>query len=282
MIKLIALDLDGTLVNESLEISARTLDVLRRVEAEKGVKVVLATGRMFPSAIPFARTLGVTSPLIAYQGAMIRDIRESLADVLSHPILFHRPIELEITRKIIDIVQEQDLHANIYINDRLYTTRFNPNSTYYQKISGVVPQQADDLLAILTEAPSKIMIIDDACDRLVSHLREAFPATLSICKSRYNFCEIVDASVSKWQAIQHLMQEWDIRPEEVMAIGDQENDLSMLEGAGIGVAMGNAPDNVKERANYVTESIDHDGAARAIEKFVYGHLPLQDPEAVGS
>lgn len=276
MIKLVALDLDGTIVNEQLEISAATMQMLQRVQDEKGVKVILATGRMFPSTLPFARTLGLKEPVISYQGAMIRDIADLLENVLHHPILFHQTIELDVAKALMGFITEQSLHANVYVNDQLFTTHLNPHSKYYQNISGVVPQEAEDLLSVLTAPPSKVMIIDDRCDEIVQALRSQFSAHVSVCKSRYNYCEIVHQSVSKWQAIQHLLTQWQIRPEEVMAIGDQENDLPMILGAGIGVAMGNAPDEIKAQANYVTEDVNADGAAKAIEKFVYGHLPLED------
>ena len=88
------------------------------------------------------------------------------------------------------------------------------------------------------------------------------------------FAEIIDVSASKWNALQTLAQEWGILPAEIMAIGDQGNDLSMIQHAGIGVAMGNAPDDVKQHANYVAPPIGEDGVADAIERFVLGHMPL--------
>ncbi len=280
MIKLVALDLDGTIVNERLEISEATIAMLQRVQREKGVKVIIATGRMFPSTLPFARTMGLLDPVISYQGAMIRDVSAQLENVLDHPILFHQAIDPDVSRRIIDFIQEHKLHANLYVNDNLFTTMLNPHSIYYKNISGVVPQEALDLHAVHTAPPSKMMIIDDhRCDEIVEALNRDYSLHISVCKSRYNFIEIVHSSVSKWQAISNLIDQWDIRPEEVMAIGDQENDLPMITGAGVGVAMGNAPEHVKAMANYVTDSVDNDGAARAIEKFVYGHLPLEDPDS---
>lgn len=278
MIKLIALDLDGTIVNDKLEISQPTLAMLHRVRTENNVKVILATGRMFPSTIPFARTIGLSDPVISYQGAMIRDISSPLENVLEHPILFHQAIDVEIARAIADVVHEHDYHTNLYVNDQLFTTHLNPNSLYYQNISGVVPQEARNLHHALTGPPSKIMIIDDRCEAIVEHLQSRFSAHVSICRSRHNYCEIVHHSVSKWLAIQQLIEQWGIKTHEVMAIGDQENDLSMIRGAGVGVAMGNAPQHVKAQANYVTDHVNDDGAAKAIEKFVYGHLPLEDTE----
>jgi Cof subfamily protein (haloacid dehalogenase superfamily) len=277
MIKLIALDLDGTIVNSQLEISERTIATLQRLQNEDDVKVVIATGRMFPSTIPFARTMGLTSPVISYQGAMIRDISQVIGNILEHPILFHRGIEMDTARELVDVIHKEGYHANLYVDDQLFTTHLNPHSRYYQNISGVVPQEARDLHRVLTGPPSKIMIIhDEDCGEIVDNLQRHFSAHVSVCRSRHNYCEIVHWDVSKWKALEQLMEIWDIRPEEVMAIGDQENDLSMITAAGVGVAMGNAPDNVKAQANYVTAPVDEDGVVAAVEKFVYGHMPLKD------
>lgn len=267
-IKLVALDLDGTVVNEALAVSPAVKAVLNHLEQDLGVKVVLATGRMFPSTLPFARKIGVLNPVISYQGGMIRDIRDPLENPLDHPILFHKTIAMNVAHDIVDYVTAEGLHTNVYVNDNLYTSALNPKSEYYKTIAGVTPQEAKDLHAILTTEPTKMMIIDDRCDTIVQHLRETYPVGVSVLKSRHDFCEIVNPHVSKWQALSQLMVTWGILPEEVMAIGDQENDLSMIEAAGIGVAMGNAPDHVKAQANWVTESIEHDGVLKAVERFV--------------
>ncbi len=270
MIKLVALDLDGTIVNEELEISPATTSLLRKIQAEKQIKVVLATGRMFPSALPFAYQLGLMDPVISYQGAMIRDINQFQENAKHYPTLFHQAIDVNVAKTIVDLIHEHAFHANMYVDDQLFTTELNQHSLYYQKISGVVPQEARNLHTVLTGPPSKFMIIDDRCDEIIDILHNQFSNSVSICKSRHNFCEIVHASVSKWRAIERLMEQWDITADEVMAVGDQENDLSMIKGAGVGVAMGSAPDHVKAQAHYVTETVDEDGVVKAIHKFVYG------------
>jgi len=268
MIKLVALDLDGTIVDENLQISEQTLEMLTYIREDKQVHVVLATGRMFPSTVAFARRVGVTDPVISYQGGMIRDISGNLENILDHPILFHRPVDMEVSRSIIDFIHAEGVHANLYVNDQLFTTHHNANSDFYRSISGVTPIEAKNLHIVLTGPPSKMMIIDDRCDEIIATLQEKFPTEVSLCKSRATFCEIVHPTVSKWLAISYLMEEWDINADEVMAIGDHENDIPMIQGAGVGVAMGNAPENVRAKADYVTDTVDNNGAVKAIEKFV--------------
>lgn len=277
MIKLLALDLDGTIVNDALEISDATLAALSKVQREAGVKVVIATGRMFPSTLPFARRLGTLAPIICYQGGMIRDVNQSVfhlddhnePDLTQYPVRFHQPIALDVAQAVAHLAAEQNLHINLYVNDTLHTTHFNPDSLYYQKISGVKPVHTPHAPDALTAAPTKLMIIDDQCDRIVDELKQAYVNQISVCKSRHNFCEIVDARVSKWTAIEQLIQDWGLAADEVMAIGDQENDLSMITHAGLGVAMGNAPDHVKAVAKFVTRSIDEDGVVHAINTLIH-------------
>lgn len=275
MIKLVALDLDGTIVNDRLEVSPRTLKLLNHLITQTDVKVVIATGRMFLSALPFAKTIGVKEPLIAYQGAMIKSLDEH------YTMRYHQPIPLATARNLMEFLIGESFQVNLYLGDALWTTPQNEHSTFYAKAAGVIPQFTPDLLGILNEAPSKIMVIDDhRVDELMQILNQKFHGHLTYCRSRSNFCEMIDVSCSKWNALQQLMKEWDILPEEVMCIGDQGNDISMLTGAGVGVAMGNAPDDVKAIANYVTDPIDKDGAAKAIEKFVLGDMPFAERPAV--
>lgn len=270
MIKLVALDLDGTLVNDQLKIAPRVLKILRHLIVNTDVKVVIATGRMFFSALPFAREIGIVEPLVTYQGAMVRALDAN------YSLRFHAPIELSLAQEVLKMLVADSYDVNLYMDDQLWTHPNNKFAEFYMRTAGVTPNYHEDLLFCLDRPPTKLMVIDnDRLDSLLTHLGEHYPTRLSFCRSRTNFCEIIDISASKWNALYHLAQEWGIQPEEIMAIGDQGNDLSMIMHAGIGVAMGNAPDEVKKHANFVTTSIDQDGAAEAIERFVLGNLPLK-------
>ncbi len=272
MIKLVALDLDGTVVNEQLRISPRVLSVLSHLINHTHVKVVIATGRMFMSALPFAREIGIREPLVAYQGAMVRALDDAFT------MRAHTPIQLDLARELLAILLEDKYHVNVYMNDDLWTRPDNHHAAVYMRTAGVEPIFTEDLLGCLTLAPTKLMVIDDhRVDVLLEYLSCNFLNRLSFCRSRTNFCEIIDVSASKWNALKQLADEWGILPKEIMAIGDQGNDVSMISHAGIGVAMGNAPDDVKALANYVTTPIDQDGVAEAIEKFVLGGMPLESP-----
>jgi Cof subfamily protein (haloacid dehalogenase superfamily) len=270
MIKLVALDLDGTIVNEHLQIAPRVRKLLNHLVTQTDVRVVIATGRMFLSALPFARHIGVVEPLVTYQGAMIRNLDDG------HTMRFHAPIPLTLAHEVMSMLVEDRYDINLYMNDELWTSPRNRFANSYAKTSGIEPLLHENLLECMTHAPTKLMVIDDdRIDTLLGYLNERFLGRLSFCRSRSNFCEIIDISASKWNALKSLADEWGIAPEEILAIGDQGNDLSMIRHAGIGVAMGNAPDEVKQFANYVTKTVEEDGAAEAIERFVLGHMPLE-------
>ncbi len=270
MIKLVAVDLDGTVVNESLQIAPRVREALNHLVTQTDVRVVIATGRMFYSALPFAEQIGIVDPLIAYQGAMVRQLNEA------RTLVSHTPIAMPLATELLERLLSQNFDVNLYMNDQMWTNPGNKHVEFYRRTSLIQPQYTDDLMASLTTAPTKLMVIDDErLDGLLEFLSEHYATRLSFCRSRSNFCEIIDFAASKWNALNGLAQQWGIQPDEIMAIGDQGNDLSMIEGAGIGVAMASAPDYVKAVANFVTTSIEEDGVANAIDRFVLGKQSVE-------
>jgi Cof subfamily protein (haloacid dehalogenase superfamily) len=266
-IQLIALDLDGTVVNEELEISPRVINTLQTVLKQTPVKVVIATGRMYSSSLPFADEIGLSGPIVAYQGALIRE------HGTSKNILEHTTIPPELAARALDLLLKNDYHVNLYHSgpdgDCLYTNDIDTYSRYYSKITGVRPTVLNDLREALDKDPTKFLIIDDhRIDQLLEDLNKEFDGALNVCKSRHNFCEIIHQDASKWNALMTLAKQWGIPPEAIMAIGDHGNDHSMVSQAGIGVAMGNGSDELKSVAKFVTKTIDEDGVAFAVEKFV--------------
>jgi Cof subfamily protein (haloacid dehalogenase superfamily) len=271
-IELLALDLDGTLVNQALQLSPRTCAAIAAVQSQTNVRVMVATGRMFPSALPFVQQLGLTTPVVVYQGAMTRawPSAEANGDLRAYPLLDHRPIPLGLAQDVLAFLDQHGYHTNVYIHDVLYIRPSNPFAETYKQVSGVAPTVVDDLPGHLTAPPSKLMVItpDGAMPALIDGLRQRYGTRLNVCASRHNFCELIDTTASKWAAIWQLAQTWGIPADNIMAIGDQDNDRSMLEAAGLGVAMGNAPAFIQALANVVTDTIDNDGAAQAIERYI--------------
>ena len=269
-IKLIVTDLDGTVVQHDLSVSHRVQKAINTVCINTDVRVVIATGRMFPSALPYSGKLGLDTPIITYQGAMVR---QSSAP---HSVLYHEPVPLTLAKQVLALCRELDLHLNVYINDKLYT---EPHPIYveeYRATAAIEPNVVEPMENVLMLPPTKLVVIDNDPDKLLTMKEELGlrfgKQTLGWCQSRRNFLEITAPQVSKWRAVMELADIWAIRPEEILCIGDQDNDSAMIEQAGLGVAMGNAPRAVKAKADVITGSIDEDGAAQAIEALVLNPL----------
>jgi Cof subfamily protein (haloacid dehalogenase superfamily) len=263
--KLLALDLDDTLLNEELKISSRNIEAIRDV-AQKGVMVTLATGRMFRSALPYARQLELDLPLITYHGALIKQAGSSL-------VLRHCPVPLEMALEILSLGEEKEFHLNLYLDDRLFIKEENENTRYYQQIASIPVETVGNLTRFLLEkkvGPTKLTIInmEGRIDELQQMLQAKYLSRLSVLQSRPYFLEITHRRSTKGQALNFLAQKRGILQEEVIAIGDSYNDIDMLEFAGLGVAVANAPPQVKNAANVVTRANTEDGVAVFLEEYI--------------
>lgn len=263
-IKLIAMDLDDTLLDDSQQLTKRTQIVLRQA-MDAGVAVTIATGRMFQSALPFALQLGITLPLIAYNGALIRDR-------LSGETIFHRPIEIGLAQELADLFRQRGWYLQKYVDDRLYVSELDENACFYADYAKVeaISQGAD--FYRMTAEPTKMLSMGEPEELAViaAELTAKYNGRLYLASSKRRYLEMVDARVNKGQALGFLAGLLGVAQSEVLAIGDSMNDVDMLEYAGIGVAMGNANPRVKAAADFVTLRNSEDGVAAAVEKFVLG------------
>jgi len=259
--KLIAADLDGTLRAEQHPFTPRLRDAVRRAQA-RGVRVVIATGRIYRTAAPFARDLGLTDAIICNHGATIRDAGSS-------EILFEKQVPLDLAREIIARASD-DLTVIACVEEEFYTPHLSVDA---QKFVGsyrdhlhVVP----DLARSLCGEPQKILFVSDesVTASLFVELKIRFGSLLQVVQSFPLYVELTHREASKGNAVAWLARRWNIAREQVIALGDQGNDCSMIEWAGLGVAMGNAIDSVKALADFVAPRADEDGAAAVIEKFV--------------
>ncbi len=264
MIRCIAIDLDDTLLRSDLEISNEDKTAIRQAIAA-GVKVLLASGRMVSSMRRYVEELQLDVPLIAYNGAIIRE-------AISGQTLYHRPVPLEHALTLIDAFRAADIHLNAYVDDQLYMDQLTVWGERYAANAGVPPHPVGDLKAFLKEPPHKMLGVGEveAIDRIQAQLRTEYGAALQFVKSKPTYLEILAPGVSKGLALQELATTWGLDRGEVMAIGDAPNDLSMVEWAGVGVAIGNAAAVVKERADLIVADHDHNGVAEAIQRAVFG------------
>jgi Cof subfamily protein (haloacid dehalogenase superfamily) len=268
-IKLLVVDIDGTIAGESNNLSQKVLQAIAAVKA-KGIQVAIATGRMYRSALRFHQQINSTLPLLAYQGAWIQD-------PTTQKIHRHLAVNREMAEKLLDYFEQPQLRSllsvHFYINDELYVRELTRETEIYAERSGIVPIPVGDLRSSLSNEPTKILALCDDIDiikDLLGNLRRQYtPAELYLTTSVATFFEATNPLVNKGTAVRYLAEEMlGLQRTNVMTIGDNFNDLEMLEYAGIGVAMGNAPEEVQAIAQWVAPSVEKDGAATAIEKFL--------------
>jgi Cof subfamily protein (haloacid dehalogenase superfamily) len=268
-IQLLVLDIDGTIAGESNQIRPAVKQAIRAAQV-KGVQVAIATGRMYQSALRFYQEVGSSLPLLAYQGAFIKS-------PVDEKVYCHYPVSRETAHQMLDYFEQTELKRflsiHFYIDDQLYVREITSETEAYAERSGVVPIPVGDLRQVLDREPTKILALSDdteLIDRLLTSLRQRYtPAELYFTKSVATFFEVANPLVNKGVAVRYLAEEMlGLRPENVMTVGDNFNDVEMLEYAGIGIAMGNAPAEVQTYANWVAPSVEADGAAVAIEKFI--------------
>jgi Cof subfamily protein (haloacid dehalogenase superfamily) len=268
-IKLLVLDIDGTIVGCNNEINETVKKAVQVVQA-KGIQVAIATGRMYRSALRFYKDLGATLPLMTYQGALIKD-------PATETVHRHWTVPKSYVLQLLDYFEQPELRSQLsvhfYIDDQLYVREITPETEAYIDRSSVTAFAVGDLRTVLDTEPTKILALCDDSD-LISHtlntLRQRYePAELYLTTSVATFFEATNPLVNKGTAVQYLAEEYlGLKPENVMTIGDNFNDVEMIQYAGIGVAMGNAPDGVQAMANWVAPTVEEDGAVAAIEQFL--------------
>lgn len=264
LIRLVATDLDGTLLNHEWKISRNNIQAIRQALV-LGVKVTLATGRMAISSRKYAREIGLDVPIITYHGALVEQ-------ALSGEILYRKVVPVELAAEIVEWLHKKDIHTQIFIKDRVFTRKANDHSEAYAKMSGVRVEEAD-LFKLLEQEPEgleKILCIggEDLLKSTSEELKEIYGNRLHFTSSNPYFFDMIDKEVHKGNALKALSERFNIRPEEVMAIGDSINDTEMITFAGLGIAVENAHPSIKKVADYITASNNQDGVAKAIHKFI--------------
>jgi Cof subfamily protein (haloacid dehalogenase superfamily) len=254
--KVVALDLDGTILPPGLELTELTIHTLEAAR-RAGVRILIATGRMHCSALPYARRLGLSEALVSYQGALIKHITTG-------ETLYHRPIPLDLALEVLGPLEAEGHSLNVYVDDELYVRDWTDDVRRYQRISRVPVHAVGTLSRYLTVPTTKIVVTGDPLmlDELVERLQEAFGDRLYVAKSLPFFLEIASPEVSKSSALALLGRRYGFAPADVVAFGDSFNDTDMLRWAGLGVAMGNAPEPVRAAADAVCAAVDEDGVAR--------------------
>ncbi len=269
-IKLLVVDIDGTIAGESNQIGNRVKNAIKTVQGQ-GMEVAIATGRMYCSALRFHETIGSQQPLLAYNGALIQN-------PLTEEIHQHLPLASPIAKQLLDYLEQPELidrvGVHFYVEDRLYVREILPETEDYRSRSGVEAIAVGNLRHLLdSRVTTKVLALcrDPSVIKLLQEdIPKHFPLeAFSLTQSNKTFLEAIHPQANKGNAVRYLTEKiLGLKPENVMAIGDNFNDLEMLQYAGFGVAMGNAPAAVQNCADWVAPDVEEDGAAVAIEKFL--------------
>ncbi|MHC4252566.1 MAG: Cof-type HAD-IIB family hydrolase [Planctomycetota bacterium] len=266
-IRLIALDLDGTLLNSEKTISPRNRTALRRA-SDAGVVVALASGRMTDCIAPTAERLGIDCPIIAYNGGMARG---RAAD--GRPVLFHRPLEARYSKELTDFCRGRYL-LNVYFDDKVYaeeTPALRRFAEIYSTRTGAVYEFVPDLGPFEGQDTTKAIIITDPPerDRLHAEWSPRWGDETTIVRTDPEYLEFMERGTDKGVALVGLCEALGIPIEAAMACGDGDNDAEMLAAAGLGVAMANASPRTLAAADEVSPRTNlEDAVADAVERHV--------------
>ena len=265
-IKLIAIDLDGTLLNTNHEMTERTEKVLKAAMAQ-GVRVLIATGKTYASAKHIVKRLGLTTPGIYNQGTITFNNDGSVHS--------QQVIDTLLARQVITFAEDRGYLVAVYTGSRILVRKMSKRmeelTTHFHE---PMPEEVGPLQNILdTTVVNKIIAIYPDDPRRIQALRWQLSMQIGggarvLSVGIPDEIELLPTNASKGTALKVLLKEMGISANQAMAIGDGENDIEMLQLAGLGVAMGNANDHVKSFAQAITKTNDEDGVAEAVEKYV--------------
>ncbi|MBR3152822.1 MAG: HAD family phosphatase [Clostridia bacterium] len=289
MYKLIAVDLDGTLLNSYGEITEKTKNAIKKA-LDKGIEVVLASGRPIASVETLSNEIGANKYLISGNGAIVYDIENK-------EIIYDKFLSKKQLLNIIDICEENSIYYNVYSENEVITKALSYNTLFYHKENehkeeekrtniNIVSDVKDYILKSENENYLKVTVCDqnqiifnsitkklrnisdiDVLD--VAHMsRKTIKSGTEKVSVEYFYTEITNKNVNKWTALEDLLNRLNIKKEEVIGIGDNINDKELVEEVGLGVAMGNSSPMIKEIANYIAPDNNSDGVAEVIERFV--------------
>ncbi len=267
-IRLIALDIDGTLIGDDLAIGPDTRAAIAAARAQ-GVPVTLVTGRMVSSALRFARELGLDAPLVGYQGALIREMR---TDGLDRPgrLLVHTPLQAAVARDIVAWTREHGLDPHINHLERFILRADDPRADDYSSFMGSTAELVEDLAGSIVHPVTKVLAVGEPPfpTELAPIARVRFAGVADVTISHPRFLEFVAPGVSKGRAVRWLARRLRVALGATLAIGDQWNDIQMLAEVGHGTAMPTAPAQVRAVARYIAPPLADEGVARMIEGLV--------------
>jgi Cof subfamily protein (haloacid dehalogenase superfamily) len=269
MIRLIVSDLDGTLLRDDHTLSEYTKAVIHRV-SEQGIDFMLATGRIFGGARKYARQLNLNTPILACNGALIKEAEGKL--------IYGRPLREEPLERVFQLLTDMKYYFHCYSEESFYTRQLDAYISAFYNFDKGLP--GDERFPMVEIDPMEL-IGKDAVYKVLARCegdenrRELYGLLtqiegISITVSWHNSFDICADEVSKAAAIDLYAKKKGISPSEIICFGDNYNDIDMIRYAGLGITLENGVDEIKEAADYVAVGNNEDGVAKAIEKFVFG------------
>lgn len=265
MIKMIACDLDGTLLDSNHELTKANIEIVE-VLKQRDIPFIIATGRIYPSAEEYSQALDLKTPIIACNGAVVKD-------PTSGEILFDYPVKTEIMLELVSICKNHNIYFHIYTIDTVYAERNERLIKQYNDWKLKDPSKSlvntgivEDIVPIIMDnTVYKLGIYIDDIGAKEAYEKIVKVTGITTCFSLDTLVDIFNENASKGVAVKELARRYNIDTKHVMSLGDNENDITMLEVAGIGVAMFDAREHVKAAANYIADTNDNSGVAKAIK-----------------
>jgi len=262
-----AFDLDGTVLRRDLKITDRTRAAMNELR-ERGVRLVVATGRRFEGAREHAGRLGFADkdPLICYGGSMVRR--------MNGETLLHRTLPRDLGVEVLEWAAERELHARVFVDGRVITSPDTPAAfkhlRRYEEPGLSVVEDPAAWLRDGGEEPTKLVLVDHPYDveGWLEEAQSAFRGRLFVTRSLPHYVEVGGLEGTKSRALRFLCERWGIDPGRAIAFGDADNDIDMLRFAGHGVAVGGMTDEVREAADAVAPPVHEDGVALYLEKLL--------------
>ncbi len=266
MYKAVFLDMDGTLLRTDHSVSEPTIKTIQTL-TDKGVSVILVSARPINAVLPTFRKIGLPAhtPLITLNGSYI---------VEHDKPIFEAVIDLETTEQVTVQVRPYKATIAYYLQREWYAEVSDAWTDHEQKIMDV-PLQVGPIDQLVKGwsarhiGPNKLMVMSepDNIAGIQQHLLAMYNGRLNIYPSKATYLEVMDTRGSKSNAVRFVSERLGLQPTEILAMGDNYNDVEMIQFAGMGVAMGNAPDDIKAKADFVTDTNNNDGVRKALEKF---------------
>ena len=262
-IGLVALDLDGTLLDTQNRVTPRTAAAVAAAAA-RGVRVAIVTGRMYVSAAAYAAQLNLTDqPLVAYNGGLVMEFP-------SGRIVSHTPVPLALARSVLELCQARGYYVQGYWDDTCYVEQVTERTERYCQNAGIEAVAVGPLLDFLQEPPTKLLIYEpeERIPGIEAELRALLGDRVNTAASFPYFLEITHPDATKGKALAALAASYGLNRENVLACGDAMNDLSMFQWAGQSGAMAHARPELKAAATFVASAPPGDGVAEVIERFI--------------